>query len=321
MLILEDVLISVIIPVYNVEKYVVYCVKSILRQTYKKLEIILVDDGSTDKSGVLCDSLADFDDRIVVIHKTNGGLSDARNAGLNIAHGDYYGFVDSDDYIEEHMYERLLHSCAETKSEIAMCGRYIVHEDTDDKRPLFAKNAISVFSRTEAVRNLLLSQDCDVAAWDKLYKSELFEGMRYPVGVLHEDMNFTIRLFHKCTSIVHIGTPEYNYLVRRNSICRQKFSAQKLDLYEQAKLGKNFADENYPELSKEAEAYLLRAVASLIGTASGSLMSKSDATIIKKLVFTYTHKILMNKYMKKQKVRYLKDCIKLVYRTKKLGEE
>ena len=124
----EDYLISIIVPVYKVEKYLQECVTSIQNQTYRNLEIILVDDGSPDKSGKLCNEYAKRDSRIKVIHKVNGGLSSARNAGLKIAKGEYIGFVDSDDYIRKNMYEKLLDACIQNKTEIAACNyNYVIN--------------------------------------------------------------------------------------------------------------------------------------------------------------------------------------------------
>lgn len=183
-------LISVIVPVYNVQKYVRKSVESILQQTYKNLEIILVDDGSTDESGKICDTLARSDNRVTVIHKKNGGLSDARNAGLDRATGELIGFVDSDDYIEKNMYEVLEERMRINEADISCCGRYVVQESDGTKTPYFILDREQILSPCQAIGKLLIWDGCDSAAWDKLYKVKLFKGRRYPFGVLHEDLNF-----------------------------------------------------------------------------------------------------------------------------------
>ena len=211
-------LISVIVPVYNVQKYVRKSVESILQQTYKNLEIILVDDGSTDESGKICDMLARSDNRVTVIHKKNGGLSDARNAGLDRATGELIGFVDSDDYIEKNMYEVLEERMRINEADISCCGRYVVQESDGTKTPYFILDREQILSPCQAIGKLLVWDSCDSAAWDKLYKVKLFKGRRYPFGVLHEDLNFTSKLFSESDKIVLTGMPLYNYLIRENRI-------------------------------------------------------------------------------------------------------
>ena len=148
---IENALISVIVPVYNVEKYLEKCIDSICNQTYRNLEIILVNDGSTDKSGILCDKFKIKDSRIIVIHKENGGLSDARNAGIDIANGEVLGFVDSDDYIMPEMYEKMLNIMYANDLDIVQCGYKKVYENYDNINDIFInKTDIKIFNRNEA---------------------------------------------------------------------------------------------------------------------------------------------------------------------------
>ena len=170
----EADLISVIVPVYNVEKYLDRCMKSILQQTYHRLEIILVDDGSTDASAAMCDAYARRDSRIRVVHKQNGGLSDARNAGLELAAGDYIGYVDSDDWIEPDMYEYLLENALKYQADIAVCGRV---ERYVDKEVVRGFSEIEVLAREPALKYLLQNDLLQNYAWDKLYKQELFQDL------------------------------------------------------------------------------------------------------------------------------------------------
>lgn len=246
--------ITIIVPIYNVEMYLPKCVDSILSQSYRNLEIILVDDGATDSSGLICDSYACKDARIKVIHKINGGLSDARNAGLDLAHGEYIAFVDSDDYIEPDMIIKLYEACKNQKADIAVCGRKQVWDDGKYSKMFCVENTI-VYTSKQAIEQVLLNGTMDSAAWDKLYKNNLFDGMRYPVGVLHEDINFTSRLFYKAQKIIKIPYIGYNYRMRLGSITKQNFKAKKMDLFYQTKLLCDFIENQMPELSKQANKF------------------------------------------------------------------
>ena len=209
-------LISIIVPVYNVEKYLEKCVKSIIDQTYKNLEIILIDDGSTDNSGNLCDNLKLQDDRIQVIHKQNGGLSDARNAGLKIAKGEYIGFVDSDDYIEKDMFETLYKLNKKYNSEISIVSFYEIYNNkvigVRDSKNLEELNKI------EAIKELLIDTKIQSYAWNKLFKKELFEGLEFPTNKNFEDIATTLLLFEKANKIVLLEDPKYYYVRRDDSI-------------------------------------------------------------------------------------------------------
>ena len=166
-------LISVIVPIYKVEKYLNKCVQSILNQTYENLEIILVDDGSPDNCGKICDQLAQKDDRIVVIHKQNGGLSSARNAGIEIANGEYIGFVDSDDYVEKFMYELLLKSIKESNTMLSVCAIYYTFEN-GEKIVKIKDEHDRVFDFKDAILEMNTYKLFDMGAWSKLYHRDLF---------------------------------------------------------------------------------------------------------------------------------------------------
>ena len=272
----KRLLISVIVPVYNVESYISTCIKSIINQSYSELEIILVDDGSTDNSGNICDKYAQSDNRIKVIHKTNGGLSDARNAGLDIATGTYIGFVDSDDFIETDMYEVLLNSCINNDVPISICGRYNVDEDDNRLKECFTSSKEFVMTDEMAIKNLLNWENCDSAAWDKLYESNLFNNVRYPVGELHEDLNVTARLFGKAGKIAHVGKPLYNYRQRSNSITKQAFNPKKIALVKQPKLLYEYIIESYPQLKADAQSFVFKNVTGLLSLVYKSTDKKND---------------------------------------------
>lgn len=230
-------LISIIVPVYRVEKYLSRCIDSIIAQTYKTLEIILVDDGSPDGCPEICDSYAERDNRVYVIHKKNGGLSDARNAGIEAAHGKYLGFVDSDDYIHPKMYQRLWEKLKKEDADAAMCDIEKVY----DMSPVFheiAEDETEIFNGIQAVKNILDKQlhVISVISCGKLYKAELFEKVRFPFGKLHEDEFTTYRLYYKCSKVVLLHGKYYYYFQRQDSIMgksREVFSYDALEAYEQ----------------------------------------------------------------------------------------
>ena len=218
-------MISVIVPVYNVERYIRQCVESILEQTYADLEIILVDDGSTDGSGSICDEYKLKDDRVVVIHKCNGGLSDARNAGLDIARGEYIGFVDSDDYIEPDMYEVLYKNCERYAADLA-AARFVKFNTQGEVRKNFTEN-IEVFSREEMLRLFIVGDrryEITMSVWDRLYKRELISDLRFPVGKCYEDIVFSTKVIEKSKINVYIDRALYHYRLREDSISGEDFN-------------------------------------------------------------------------------------------------
>ncbi|MGF3075657.1 glycosyltransferase family 2 protein [Facklamia sp. P12955] len=218
-------LISIVIPVYNVENYLEKCVKSVLNQTYNKLEIILVNDGSTDRSKEICDELASSDKRIKIINKENGGLSDARNVGISNSTGEYIGFVDSDDWIEHNMYETLLDSIENNNTEIAICGIYREYknetkvEDNDNK----------ILTSKQALKKLLIGDEIHDHAWSKLYRRSLFKNVRYPKGKVYEDIRTTYKLFLNSNKVSLANQPLYHYRQRKGSIIRNGFSETKFE--------------------------------------------------------------------------------------------
>ena len=212
---MEKDLISIIVPVYNVEAYLDRCMESILKQTYKRLEIILVDDGSTDSSREKCDTYAKQDSRIKVIHKKNGGLSDARNAGLALATGDYIGYVDSDDWIEPDMYQCLYDACVEHDAELAVC-RYF--REYQDRTEAGGTGKIVPLSRDELLKIYISGNDEYViynSVWSKLFKRELVADMIFPKGRNSEDIMYTTRAFCRLDRAAYIDRCLYHYVLDR----------------------------------------------------------------------------------------------------------
>lgn len=217
-------LISIIVPVYNVEVYLRRCVDSLLCQTYSNLEIILVDDGSTDNSGSICDEYSYIDKRIRVIHKENGGLSSARNAGLEIANGEYIGFLDSDDWARPEMFEFLLHIITEENSEIAQCGLTLFCEGQKiseyEIRDVIKETTVHL-SYIEAYNQLYginVNKGINFLTWNKLYKRSLFDFIRFSEGKNNEDIIMTSKILTLCSKISISNTPMVYYMQRKNSI-------------------------------------------------------------------------------------------------------
>lgn len=226
----EQPLISVIVPVYNVERLLDRCVHSITEQTYRHLEIILVDDGSTDSCPQMCDEWARRDDRIRVIHKPNGGLSDARNAGLNAMHGNFVAFVDSDDYAEPDYVERLYAGIAD--ADMSVCS--IICEDSDGKvrqgdEPFAEKQA--AVSSEEYLHRTLLDWRL-VVAWNKLYAASIWNQLRFPVGRIHEDEYVLHQVVDQCKNINVLPDGLYHYVSTDSSITHSGFSIRNLDRLE-----------------------------------------------------------------------------------------
>ena len=243
--------ISVIVPVYNVEQYLERCVDSIINQTYTNLEIILVNDGSTDNSGKLCDELAKKDERIRVIHKENGGLSDARNRGIDESESDLVGFIDSDDYIDRDMYEILLKNLNNTDADLSMCGLYDVYNSISQAQ--VTNKETWELSSEQAIKMVMEAKILSVTAVNKLYRKSLFSDLKFEVGKIAEDAFIMIKLLDKCEKIVATNEKKYYYVHRENSITTQKFSTKFLNVIEAYEQNSNIILEKYPKLKDVAQ--------------------------------------------------------------------
>lgn len=215
-------LISIVVPVYNVEKYIDRCIKSLINQSYTMVEIIIVDDGSTDESGEICDTYIGKDNRIKVYHKKNGGLSDARNYGIDRCTGNYVTFVDSDDYVDQFYIELLYRTLKDYSADISICDCQYVFDDK-----FVCKNnnqsCVKVFSTYDAVieaLNIRLRQ----SAWGKLYKREMFKNIRFPIGLYYEDLAIFYTLLLKSKKVAFIDSPSYYYMIRSGSIMQSEFN-------------------------------------------------------------------------------------------------
>ena len=223
-------LISVIVPVYNVESYLERCLKSVISQTYSCLEIILIDDGSTDCSGEICDRYQKKDNRISVIHKKNGGLSSARNVGISLASGDYVGFVDSDDWILPEMYEKLLKIIQKKDCDISVCGIMRINSDQEIiTQPYYITE--KVYSGRDFQKKILKlgTQDSNQYAVNKLYKKSVAKTITYPEGLTDEDVEGTFCAMLTAKTVVETNWIGYLYYVNPQSITRQKFNNKNFD--------------------------------------------------------------------------------------------
>ena len=230
--VISDKLISIIVPVYNVEKYLKKCVYSILNQSYKNLEVILVNDGSTDNSGKICDELSREDSRINVYHKDNGGLSDARNYGVAKANGEYVGFVDSDDYIDQYMYENLYKAIRKYNTQIAECGITRVYKN-NKLRPHYDGEEYSlVVDREGYLKEYLENRKVYGAAVCKLLSIDLAKVLKFPDGKVYEDVFYTLELLKKVDKYTLISGNYYYYYIRGNSITTKTFSSRDMDYIE-----------------------------------------------------------------------------------------
>lgn len=222
-------MISVIVPVYNVEKYLERCVKSIAAQTYKDLEILLIDDGSTDKSGKMCDDFQQTDSRIKAFHKQNGGLSDARNYGIEHSAGEFISFVDSDDYIDEKMLETLHRLITENDADLAVCSAMDVFEGKEVTQVKEIKEFN--LNKVESYKYMLRG-DGIPSACNKLYKRQTVGNVRFPVGKLYEDGFFTPQILKRVEKTAVTSKPMYYYFRRADSITTKPFRKGDLDVIE-----------------------------------------------------------------------------------------
>lgn len=228
-------LVSVIIPVYKVEHYLRECLDSVINQTYRNLEIILVDDGSPDKCPAICDEYALKDCRINVVHKENGGLSEARNKGLDLISGDYVVFVDSDDVVDSRYVEILFESLKKSCADVSVCQRIRFTTDFPINQNVTFDEDFKILSGKESVEKLYLGlignndSSVDVYVWGKLYKKELFENLRFPKGKIHEDDAVVPLLLYKANKVCILPDTLYFYRMTKNSIMRKKFSLRRYD--------------------------------------------------------------------------------------------
>jgi glycosyltransferase involved in cell wall biosynthesis len=241
--------ISIIVPVYNVEPYLKDCINSILNQTFRNIEIILVNDGSTDNSGLICDDYSNSNSKIKVIHKKHEGVSSSRNSGVAAAQGEYIGFVDGDDRIDPNMYMKLYTLCKKTGSDISICklGREISGKIINIDNQSFQKR----LNHTEAMKELFKGHLYRFSLCNKLFKKVCFENIQFPEGRIHEDLSTTYKLFSNSNKAIYTNYLGYIYVKRNNSILTSNFSKKRLEAFIGWDEILTFMDEKYPQLSNE----------------------------------------------------------------------
>jgi glycosyltransferase involved in cell wall biosynthesis len=258
-----DCLVSIIVPVYKVEKYIRQCIESIIGQTYTNLEILLVDDGSPDSCGDICDEYAEKDVRIKVIHKKNGGLSDARNAALDVCKGDYLMFVDSDDWVESDYCEKALKAAVENHVSCVVFG---VNNIVDETVAFYSKtDNVQLLDSEAVIRMAFMDTFPFEYAWNKIYSRDLFDDLKFPQGYLYEDLAVTYLAFHKAQKILAIPDCTYNYRRSRSgsiSEVSQKAHAT-TDRYRIQKQRIPFLMNYYPNL--KSLVYTKVAIEALLG--------------------------------------------------------
>ncbi len=246
-------LISVVIPVYNVEAYIRRCVESVIIQSYDNLEIILINDGSTDCSGKICDEYTKGDRRIKVIHKENGGLSDARNVGLNVSLGDYIAFIDSDDFVSQVYIQRLHDLLVTYDADISVVNKY--NFSNCKKIKIREKTPrIKCYNGVSAIEDMWYQRNIINASWGKLYKKVLFQQIRFPLGKMYEDLGTTYKLFYLSEKIVYSSEKLYYYFQREDSIMNRKFTLKNMDRIEICEEILEWSERNCKELKEAAIA-------------------------------------------------------------------
>lgn len=249
-------LISVIIPVYNVEKYLPICLNSILSQTYKNLEIILVDDGSIDNSSKICDKYSNIDNRVIVFHQKNKGVSAARNLGVSVATGKYLTFVDSDDQLCNDAIEYLYEILIRHDADISCCNfeyGYVNRISTIEN----VFEAIQCYNKVDSLRTLLYQKNIDTSLWAKLYKTKLFKGIKFPIGKIYEDFGTFYKILLKIDKLVYSNQKKYIYLIRDNSIMTSQFGKKDFDMIDLSKEMENVILSQYPDLKSAVKSRIL----------------------------------------------------------------
>lgn len=305
---MESNLISVIVPAYNIAEYLPRCLDSILNQTYSNLEVIVISDGSTDGTNDIIKEYAEKDCRIVPIFKENSGVSDTRNKGLEIAKGDYIGFVDGDDYIEPNMYEILLNNAIENDADISHCGYQMVFPSRVDYYYDTGKKVIQ--DNKKGIRDIIVGDYVEPGIWNKLYRKSTIENVFMPVGIkINEDVLFNFYAFTKSKKSVYEDLPLYYYILRKGSTATSKVNTNKL--YDPIKVRKEIFDyclKNYDkELQSLSYTSYLNAVISLYRTIKNNKLKdeKSNAKKYKNDIKQIKERLPLSKRTKVEKMLFL----------------
>lgn len=286
-------LVSIIVPIYNVELYLKRCIDSLINQKYRNIEIILVDDGSPDNCPNICDGYAETDNRIKVIHKTNGGLSDARNAGLRTATGDLIAFVDSDDWVSSTYIEAMLNAMNDSGADIVECG-FI---RTSGEIPISARGvqfSRKEYSSTEALQLLIKDHELHQIVWNKLYTRSVIADTLFEVGKYNEDEFWTYQIMGRAQKIVKIDDILYYYYQNNASIMGQGYKFKRLDAIEGKVCRQKYIDHNFPELSNIAATNLMGSII-YAGQMSLAYLDEEEKKVAINILKEYIKDIFGNK--------------------------
>jgi len=293
----HEPIISVIVPVYNVEKYLDKCIESIIDQTYKNLEILLIDDGSTDNSGKMCDEWGKKEKRIKVYHKKNGGLSDARNYAILKAKGEYLSFIDSDDWIEKNMYEKLISGCIKNNKDIGCCNRVRVYEQYSKNETIIDKDEKNV-NKNDFLSIIMLNFDTSVC--NKIFRKKLFDKISFPKGKIYEDIA-TLPYLVDISNGAYCNNL-YGYFYRQNtsSISHNRFNIKKFDYYYHLKNFRNFITNKHSNLKEENDSFHILSLSSILSDIYNSRKEyKKEYTLVLNEMSSIEYK--NNKYIPKLK--------------------
>ena len=302
---MKNDLISVIVPIYKVEQYLEKCVNSITSQTYTNLEIILVDDGSPDNCPAICDQLAKTDKRIKVVHKPNGGLSDARNVGFENSSGKYITFVDSDDYLNHNFIETLYRNIINTDADMSIVGYQEVFEDSTVNQAETLQNEVLCFDNSNKFEQLCDKHKLNfIIAWGKLYNRKLFNTIKFPVGKINEDEFVAHHIINACQKICFENVPYYYYLQRQNSIMHTTYTERNLHVFEALEERLAFFNTN-PRLQSET---LYSYISTIINRYHkfNKPLRKVLLTNFKKLIKQHKHIVKTFSLKRKIKIRLFK---------------
>lgn len=272
-------LISVIVPIYKVEKYINSCVDSILNQTYRNLEVILVDDGSTDNCPAICEQYKSKDNRVKVVHKENGGLSDARNAGLKVVTGSIVAFIDSDDWIDSKMFEKMYDRMHKDNSDIVSCGVKWVTEDGKLLRNVSVND--ECLETEKAMEELLYDNKLKQHVWNKLYKYDIVKDIPFEKGKFHEDVFWSYQVIGKAKKVSLMTESFYNYIQRDNSIMGETYSSKRLDALDAMKLRCEYIKEKFPDLFDVA---LFFYIGSCLYHLQSAIRTKQDEDVVSNIL-------------------------------------
>lgn len=288
--------ISIVVPVYNVADYLHYAIESLIKQTYQNFEIILVNDGSTDNSPILCEDYAKQYENIYVFHKENGGLSDARNYGVERASGEYIGFVDSDDYIHESMYEKLYEAIKKSGTEISECGVTRVYKNM--LRPHYeGEDYFLILDKQEYLEEYLENRRLYGSAWCKLIQRDLAKKIKFPTGKIYEDAFYTLELLGNVNKFTIISGNYYYYYIRENSITTRPFSSKDMDYVEIMDRIRDYTLSNFPKYKDQLLVRLTYAYLSIFNQLIelDNYKTKKEYKVLKNKLKDSYFKVLANK--------------------------